>query len=314
MKDTSVYENYRDAVVGSIIDLAKVHDDIVVLDSDLSSCLGTTEFQKEFPDRFYNCGIAEANMAAVAGGLSSVGLTPFIHSFGCFASRRMYDQVFISIGYAHRTVHIVGTDPGITAQYNGGTHMPFEDIALMRQIPGLIIYEPSDIRSLYELVQQVYATGQSSYLRTPRKGSTRRYGDDVEIRLGKAITVRDGSDLTIIATGVHLVSEAEKAAAALEAKGVSTRVIDLHTIRPFDAETITKAAAETGRLLICENGRYPGGTGEMISALLFKEGISAKVDFINVGERFGEVGSLSYLAETFGMTADNMVKKAEALM
>lgn len=314
MRDTSTFENYKDAVVAAMIDLGREHDDVVVMDADLSSCIGSTAFQKEFPDRFYNVGIAEANMAAVAGGLSSVGLTPIIHSFGCFASRRMHDQLFISVGYAHRTVHVIGSDPGITAQYNGGTHMPFEDIALMRQIPGMIIYEPSDARSLYSLMIQAYESGKSSYLRTPRKGVIHRYGEDVEIRLGKAITARQGDDVTIVATGAYLVDQALKAAESLAGKGVGARVIDLHTIRPLDEETILKAAKETGRMLICENGRYAGGTGEMIAAVLLKAGVPCKVDFVNVGERFGEVGSLDYLATTFGFKAENIEAKALALV
>ena len=310
MRDTSVFQNYKDAVVAALIDLGRDHEDVVVMDADLSSCIGTTAFQKEFPGRFFNVGIAEANMAAVAGGLSSVGFTPFIHSFGCFASRRMYDQLFISVGYAHRTVHVIGSDPGITAQYNGGTHMPFEDIALMRQIPGMTVYEPSDARSLYELIIQAYESGKSSYLRTPRKGVIHRYGDDVEIKLGKAITARQGKDLTIIATGAYLVDQALRTAESLAAKGIDARVIDLHTIRPLDTETILRAARETGKLLICENGRYAGGTGEMISALVIREGIPCKADFVNVGERFGEVGSLDYLASAFGFDAAHIEKKA----
>ena len=309
MRDISEFQNYKDVVIGSIIDLAEEHDDIVFLDSDLSSCIGSTSFQKEFPSRFFNCGIAEANMTCIAGGLSSVGFTPFIHSFGCFASRRMYDQLFISIGYAHRTVHVIGSDPGITAQYNGGTHMPFEDIALMRQIPNFIIYEPSDALSLYKLIQQVYKRGEPSYLRTPRKGITRRYDESTEIELGKAITVRDGSDVTIIATGVFLVDQATKAADDLLKHGIKARVLDLHTIRPLDTETIMKAANDTGKLIICENGRYAGGVGEMISSYLIQHDLTPRIRFINVGDCFGEVGSLDYLSKRFGMTSDDICKK-----
>lgn len=142
------FNHFKEAVMAAIIDLAKVDDKIVFLDADLSSCIGSTTFAKEFPNRFFNCGIAEGNMAAVAAGLASTGMVPFIHSFGCFASRRAYDQLFISVGYTHQTVHVIGSDPGITAQYNGGTHMPFEDIALFRQIPNFVIIEPSDDYSL----------------------------------------------------------------------------------------------------------------------------------------------------------------------
>ena len=310
MIDIMQFQNYKDVVMGSILDLARSHEDIVFLDSDLASCIGSTAFQQEFPSRFLNCGIAEANMTCVAGGLSSIGYTPFIHSFGCFASRRMYDQLFISIGYAHQTVHVIGSDPGITAQYNGGTHMPFEDIALMRQIPDFVIYEPSDATSLYKLIQQVYRLGKPSYLRTPRKGMTIRYGDETNIQLGKAITLRDGTDVAIIATGIYMVDQAMKAASELAEQGISAKVIDLHTIRPLDTEIITKAASDIGRLVICENSRQAGSIGEMISSYLMENDMTPKMRFVCVGERFGEVGSLEYLSRTFHLTSDDIKQKA----
>ena len=288
MRDTSAFQNFKDVIMAAIMDLAEEDGNVVFLDADLASCIGSTAFQERFPDRFRNVGIAEANMAAVAGGMASVGYVPFIHSFGCFASRRMYDQLFISVGYAHRCVHVIGSDPGIIAQYNGGTHMPFEDIALMRQIPGFTIYEPSDAMSMYSLIVQAYKLGKPSYLRAPRKGIIHRYGADEEIMLGKAITAREGSDITIIATGAYLVDQALKAAEALSDKGCSARVLDLHTIMPFDTEAIEKAARETG--------------------------IPVRAGFINVGDRFGEVGSLEYLASAFGFTAGDIEKKALSLL
>ena len=313
MKDVTSFKNYRDIVSAAVTDLAYEHEDIVFLDADLSSCIGSTVFQKAHPERFYNCGIAEANMAAVAGGLSSTGLTPFIHSFGCFASRRMYDQLFISVAYAHRVVHVIGSDPGITAQYNGGTHMPFEDIALMRQIPGLVIFEPSDGMSLYELTKQVYANGKSSYIRTPRKGVTFRYTPEDTITLGKGVELRDGKDCAIIATGEIMVDGALEAAESLKKQGIDCTVIDLHTIRPLDTELIEKVASRCGRVLVCENGRYPGGVGEMIAAHLARTN-PVKMDFLNVGERFGEVGNLAYLKDAFGFTAENIEKKVLGLL
>ena len=314
MRDTSAFQNFKDVIMAAIMDLAEEDGNVVFLDADLASCIGSTAFQERFPDRFRNVGIAEANMAAVAGGMASVGYVPFIHSFGCFASRRMYDQLFISVGYAHRCVHVIGSDPGIIAQYNGGTHMPFEDIALMRQIPGFTIYEPSDAMSMYSLIVQAYKLGKPSYLRAPRKGIIHRYGADEEIMLGKAITAREGSDITIIATGAYLVEQALKAAEALSDKGCCARVLDLHTIMPFDTEAIEKAARETGRIIVCENGRYAGGVGEMVSYHLLQSGIPVRAGFINVGDRFGEVGSLEYLASAFGFTAEDIEKKALSLL
>ena len=192
--------------------------------------------------------------------------------------------------------------------------MPFEDIALMRQIPDMVVYEPSDARSLCSLVKQVYDNGVLSYLRTPRKGISFRYPESVEIRLGKAITAREGSDVAIIATGVHMMNQAMLAADSLAQKGISARVIDLHTIRPLDTETVEKAARETGRIIVCENGRYPGGTGEMIAAHILCAGIPCRADFVNVGDRYGEVGPLDYLAKSFDLTAENIAAKAEKLM
>ena len=313
MKDAHVFSHYKEAVIGAVVDLAAEHPEIVFLDADLSSCIGSTTFQKNYPDRFFNCGIAEANMVGVAAGLASVGLVPFIHSFGCFASRRDYDQLFISVGYTHQTVHVIGSDPGITAQYNGGTHMPFEDIALMRQIPGLVIVEPSDAQSLYELTQQVYANGHSSYIRTPRKGICFRYTPEDKIELGKGIELRDGKDVAIIATGAVMVDAALAAADMLKEKGIDATVVDLHTIRPLDTELIERVASKTGHVLVCENGRYAGGVGEMIAGHLAQVN-PVKMGFVNVGERFGEVGNLKYLSGAFGFTAEGVAAKAEELL
>ena len=304
--------NFRDVMTQAIIDLAAEDDRVVVLDADLSSCIGTTAFQKLYPERFYNCGIAEGNMVAVGAGLSSMGFVPYAHSFGCFASRRDYDQLFISVGYAHQVLHLIGSDPGVTAQYNGGTHMPFEDIALMRQIPGMVVYEPSDDWSLYTLTRQVHEAGKMSYVRTPRKGVTRRYSEADNITLGKGVELADGEDVAIVALGALLVDAAVKAKEMLAQKGIKATVIDLLTIKPFDEELVLKAARRCGKVLVCENGRYAGGIGEGIAAFLVQNE-PVKMDFVCVGERFGEVGNLAYLAPAFGFTAENVAAKAEAL-
>ncbi len=297
----------------AIEDLAAEHPEVVMLDADLSSCIGSSSFQKLYPERFFNCGIAEANMVGVAAGLSSMGLVPFAHSFGCFSSRRAYDQWFLSVGYAQQRVHLIGTDPGITAQLNGGTHMPFEDIALMREVPGIYVIEPSDAQSLYELTRQAYATGKSSYTRVPRKGATHRYPVGTKFELGKGIVLHEGSDLAIVATGEVMVNAATKAVETLEASGVHPMLIDLHTIKPLDTELLEKAAKQCGRMLVCENGRYAGGVGEGIAAHLART-CPTKMDFLNVGERYGEVGKLPYLAQAFGFTPERIVELAEGLL
>ncbi len=312
-RDAHEFNHYKEAVIGAAIDIAAQDERVVFVDSDLSSCIGSTSFEKKYPDRFFNAGIAEANMVGIAAGLSSVGLVPFIHSFGCFMSRRDYDQLFISLGYTHQRAICIGSDPGITAQYNGGTHMPFEDIALFRQIPSFVIIEPSDAQSLYDLTWQVYKSGQNAYIRTPRKGINFRYTLDDKIELGKGIELRSGEDVAIIATGIVMVDEALAAADLLAQKGIKATVVDLHTIRPLDTALIEKVAAKTKHVLVCENARYAGGVGEMISYHLAQTN-PVKMGFVNVGERFGEVGNLSYLKSAFGFTAENIASKAEELI
>ena len=312
-RDAHDFNHYKEALIGAICDIANEDKRVVFVDSDLSSCIGSTTFQKNFPDRFINAGIAEANMIGVAAGMSSTGLIPFAHSFGCFSSRRDYDQLFISVGYAHQTVHVIGSDPGITAQYNGGTHMPFEDIALFRQIPGFTIIEPSDAQSLYDLTWQVYKSGKSSYIRTPRKGINFRYSLNDKIELGKGIELLSGEDVAIIATGALLVDGAMEAANILKEKGINATVVDLHTIRPLDTDLISKVASRCKRVLVCENGRYAGGVGEMIAGYLATTN-PTKMGFVNVGERFGEVGNLAYLKKAFGFTGENIAEKAMELL
>lgn len=313
MRDTSDLANMKEVVMAAINDLAEEHKEVFFLDSDLSSCISSTSFKKKYPERFINCGIAEANMVGVAAGLSSMGLVPFCHSFGCFASRRDYDQFFLSVNYAKQRVHLIGSDPGVVAQVNGGTHMPFEDIALMRQIPDLIVYEPSDAQSCYELIQQVYASGKSSYLRVPRSGATHRYAAGTKIELGKGIVLAEGTDLAIIATGEVMVNNSAKALDILKEKGISATLVDLHTIKPLDTDLIEKVAKKCGKVLVCENGRYAGGVGEAVAAHLAKT-CPVKMDFVNVGEQFGEVGKLDYLLKTFKFTAEDIAAKAEALV
>jgi len=313
MRDTSDLGNMKDAVMAAIIDLAEEHKDVVMLEADLMTCLGSTGFKKKFPERFYNCGIAEANMVGVAAGLSSMGFVPFADSFGVFSSRRVYDQFFLSVNYAKQRVHLIGTDPGVVAQVNGGTHMPFEDIALMRQIPDLIIIDPSDGQSCYELIRQAYESGHSSYIRVGRRGITHRYPVGTKIELGKGIVLTEGDDVAIIAEGETLVNEAVKAVEILKEKGIKATLVDMHTIKPLDIELIEKLAKKTGRILVCENGRYAGGLGEAVAGHLAKVN-PTKMDFVSVGEKFGEVGNLSYLIKAFNFSAEDIAAKAEALV
>ena len=312
MRDISDIKDMRDALMAAIIDLAKDHPEVVFLDSDLSSCINSGPFAKQFPDRFFNCGIAEANMVGVAGGLSSMGFVPYAHSFGCFSSRRAYDQFFLSVNYAGQRVHLIGTDAGVTAQINGGTHMPLEDVGLMRLIPDLIVLDPSDNQSIYDLTIQAFESGHSSYTRLRRKGGSNRYAPG-QVKLGKGNVLAEGQDLAIVACDQVIVDEAVKAVDLLKQKGIKATLVDMHTIKPLDTELLDKISRETGHVLVCENARYAGGLGEAVAAHLATT-YPAKMDFVCIGERFGEVGKLDYLMKTFGLLAENIVAKAEALV
>lgn len=313
MRDTKDLMNMRDVLMAAINDLAAEYPEVVMLEADLMAASGSGSFKKLYPDRFFNCGIAEANMVGVAGGLSAMGLVPYAHSFACFSSRRAYDQFFLSVGYAQQRVQLIGTDPGITAQVNGGTHMPFEDIALMRQVPGIIIIEPSDGQSMYELVQQAFRSGKSAYIRSGRKGVTHRYPLGTKFELGKGIVLEEGTDVAIVATGEIMVNEAVAAVELLKKQGISVRLIDLHTIKPLDTALIEETAKTCKNILVCENGRYAGGIGEAIATHLAQT-VPTKMSFLNVGERYGEVGNLDYLKQVFGFTAEHIAELAIQLV
>ena len=211
----------------TLIRLAQKDPRIMVVEADLMKASGTMPFKAAFPDRGIDVGVAEANMVSIAAGLSAAGKIPFAASFGCFASRRVFDQFFISANYAHLNVKLVGTDPGISAAFNGGTHMPFEDMGMMRLIPGLSIIEPSDPVSLENLVEACAAHEGCTYMRLHRKPARELYTCGESFSLGKGKVLRDGKDITIIALGVIMVNEALKAAKELEGQGRSAAVIDI---------------------------------------------------------------------------------------
>lgn len=314
MMDLSNFENMRDVAVKAIMDLASKDKNVVMLDADLKGCLGSGKFEKAYPGRFFNTGIAEQNMIAMAAGMASVGLVPFTHTFGCFASRRVFDQVYISVAYAKNTVHMIGTDPGVVAQLNGGTHMALEDVALMRTVPDLVVYEPSDAYSLYSLIREVYKNKKSSYLRLPRKGISFRYSENDTFKIGKAKVVKEGGDIAIFALGQLMMDEATKAAEVLEKEhNLSVTLVDLLSIKPLDEQTIIKYARKTKRVVVCENARQAGGVGEAIATMLLKNGIKVKAGFVNAGDVFGEVGKLDYLKTQFNLDSASIVSTALSL-
>jgi len=302
----------RDAYCKTLMDLAAEDKRIVALDADLMNSMGMMPFLKAYPERAFDVGIQEANMMGVAAGLSATGKIPFAHSFAPFASRRCFDQVFLSCGYAKLNVKIIGSDPGVTAAYNGGTHMPFEDIGLMRNIPGITILEPVDAAMLKDLVRQAAGRYGLFYIRLLRKNAVKIYEDGSTFEIGKGITLKDGSDVTIIASGI-LVDEALKASELLESEGISARVVNIFTTKPIDEELIVKCAKETGAIVTAENHNVISGLGAAVADVLVRN-YPAPMEMIGVKDLFGEVGPQDYLLKRFNLTAEDIAESVRKVI
>lgn len=307
-----MYENVEmKAIFASELEKLMVADErIMVLDADLARANGTLGLRYKFPERALDVGLQEQNMAAVAAGLASYGFIPFITTFAVFATRRICDHVTISIAYAKRNVKIVGTDPGLTAEMNGGTHMAIEDIGVLRSIPGIVIVEPADGVQLAKAMPQIAYYEGPVYLRLRRKAAPPLYPDDYEFDLFKADVLRRGTDVTLFASGI-MVSAAMEAAGKLAAKGVSSEVINVHTIKPIDAETVLASVRKTGAAVTCENHNIIGGLRSAIAEVV-SEGCPVPIKSVGVPDRFGEVSTLDYLLKKFHMTSDDIVAQAMA--
>ncbi|KUO75253.1 MAG: transketolase [Clostridia bacterium BRH_c25] len=299
----------RDVYCQTLMEMAKEDDSIVVLDADLMSSMGMVKFWKAYPERTFNCGIQEANMIGVAAGLSATGKVPYAHSFGPFASRRCFDQVFMSCAYAKLNVKIIGSDPGVTAAFNGGTHMPLEDIGIMRNIPEMTILEPVDTVMLSDLVKQVSDIYGVFYIRLLRKNAVKIYEEGSSFEIGKAVTLREGKDAAIIATGI-MVAEALKAAGILAEKGISVKVVNMFTLKPIDKDAVIACAKETGAVVTAENHNIINGLGSAVAEVL-SENVPVPLERVGVQDVFGEVGPEDYLKEKFGLTAENIVEKVK---
>ena len=298
----------RDACCQALMDAAEKNEDIVVLDSDLVNSSGLKPFFKFFPDRAIECGIAEANMVGIAAGLSSVGKIPFAHSFGCFASRRVCDQIMISAAYARLNVRIIGSDPGITAAKNGGTHMPFEDMGVLRSIPEITLIEPTDPVMMKDIVRQLVDAYGVYYIRMVRKEATAIYKEGSTCEIGKGNLLVDGTDVTIFASGI-LVEEAVKASTILKTEGISARVVDMFTWKPIDRELVERCARETGCFVTAENHNVVGGLGSAISEAA-AETVPVPIEMIGAKDRFGQVGTVDFLKEEYHMTALDIIDAA----
>lgn len=311
MPDREMRAVYADALVA----LAARDPRVCVVEADLARATGTGPFAKAYPDRFFNVGVAEANLVGVASGLSATGRRPFAATFGCFASRRAYDQFFLSANYAGLEVVLVGTDPGVTAAYNGGTHMPLEDLALMRAIPGLAILEPSDPACLEASVGLALERRGCTYLRLQRKAAPAIHPAGERFALGEAKLLREGGDVLLVALGALMVGEALKAARSLEAEGIRATVLDSWCLAPLDRGRILELAGKTARVVTCENHRVTGGLGSAVAELLAESGCRARLARVGVGaDEFGEVGTQDWLAERFRLTSPHIAAAAKGLM
>ena len=302
----------RNVYCQTLIELAKKNKQIVVLDADLMSSMGMIPFFKEFPERTFNCGVQEANMIGVAAGLSVTGKIPFAHTFGVFATRRCYDQIFLSGAYAKANVRMIGSDPGVTAAYNGGTHMPFEDLGIMRNIPEISVMIPTDSIMLKDIIKQLVELYGMFYIRLLRKNAIKIYKEGSTFKIGKAVKLKNGKDVTIIANGI-MVAEALNAAYMLEERGISARVLDMFTLKPIDKEEIIKCAKETGAIVTAENHNIINGLGSAVAEVLV-ENIPTPMERIGVKDLFGEVGPVDYLKERFELTANDIVRKVEKVL
>ena len=292
----------REIYCETLMELAESNENIIALDADLVGSSGMGPFFKKFPDRAIQCGVAEANMIGIASGLSSMGKVPFAHSFGCFASRRVCDQIMISAAYARQNVRIVGTDPGITAAYNGGTHMPFEDMGVLRSIPKITLIEPTDTVMLKDIITQLASLYGVYYVRMSRKNVANIYAEGSKFEIGRGNVINEGRDVTVFASGIMVV-EALKAASQLSMEKISVRVVDMFTWKPIDKELVEKCAQETGAFVTAENHNIIGGLGSAIAEAAAKS-CPVPIEMVGIKDEFGQVGTENYLRKAYNLTSD----------
>ena len=305
-KDTRLYKNVLGEAIAEILEQ---DERAAYLDADLMACIGTAKLPAKTP-RAIDCGIAEANMAGIACGMAAVGFRPIIHTFGPFASRRCYDQIFLSGGYAKNAVTVIGSDPGITAAFNGGTHMPFEDMALYRAIPGATVVDVTDVTMLTAFLHQFQTLPGVKFLRVGRKESYPFYPAVYEFVPGKGAVLREGRDAVIIASGI-MVHEALEAAKLLEAEGIDAAVIDPVTVKPLDEALIRGCAEKTGLVVTAENHNKIGGLTSAVQAAVC--GLPLRFGTVAIEDEFGEVGPQDYLRKRFDLTAEHIARTVREL-
>ena len=299
----------RDSYGNALAELGAAHADVVVLDADLAGATKTGTFKKAFPDRHFDCGIAEANMICMAAGMSTAGLVPFASSFAMFAAGRAFEQVRNSIGYPHLNVKIGATHGGISVGEDGASHQCCEDFALMRSIPGMTVICPADDIEAKAAVKAAYEIDGPVYLRFGRLAVPVFHSEDFKFEVGKGEVLAEGTDVAIIANGL-LVYEAIKAGEMLKEMGISAEIINMATIKPLDEELVIAAAKKCGKVITCEEHSVIGGLGEAVCAVL-SEKCPTAVRRIGVNDEFGHSGPAAALLEQFGLTANRIVEVAK---
>lgn len=300
----------RESYGNALSELGNAHDDIVVLDADLAEATKTGVFKKAHPDRFIDCGIAECNMIGVAAGLAAAGKVPFASSFAMFAAGRAFEQVRNSVGYPHLNVKIGATHAGISVGEDGATHQCNEDIALMRTIPGMVVINPADDIEAKAAVRAAYEHKGPVYMRFGRLAvPVINDNDQYKFELGKGVVLREGKDVTIIATGLP-VSNCLEAAEKLAEEGIEAKVINIHTIKPLDEELVVAAAKETGKVVTVEEHSVIGGLGSVVCDVL-SEKAPTKVMKIGINDTFGESGPAVELIKKYGLDAESIYQKVK---
>ena len=301
----------RDSYGNALKELGAEYDNVVVLDADLAGATKTGTFKKAFPDRHFDCGIAEANMMCIAAGMSTAGLVPFASSFAMFAAGRAFEQVRNSIGYPHLNVKIGATHGGISVGEDGASHQCCEDFALMRSIPGMVVISPADDVEAKAAVKAAYKYEGPVYLRFGRLAVPVFHSEDYKFEIGKGEVLKDGTDVAIIANGL-LTYEAIVAGEELAKEGINAMIINMPTIKPLDEELVLEAAKKCGKVITCEEHSIIGGLGEAVCAVL-SEKLPTPVKRIGVNDEFGHSGPAVPLLKQFGLSWENIVKTAKEM-
>lgn len=302
----------RESYGNALKEIGKTANNLIVMDADLAGATKTAMFREKYPERFFDCGIAEANMIGVAAGLSTMGFIPFVSTFAMFAAGRGFEQVRNSIGYPHLNVKIGVTHGGISVGEDGASHQCCEDFALMRSIPGMTVMSPSDDVEARQMVRVAYEYEGPVYIRFGRMATPVYHNEDYKFEIGRGEILQDGTDIAIIATGI-MVPEAIVAGNILKEQGISARIINMPTIKPLDEELVRKAAADCGKIVTVEEHNIIGGLGEAVCSVL-AESLPVPVKRIGINDEFGHSGPAAELLKQFGLCSENIAKQAKNML